>query len=148
MFFKEGQNFPTLDLLLFLQYWYTFLIYIPCFRQTQSTDYEPSLYYTFINKRNGVFLEAKTKCFMDFSCHTSCERDQKQWQIYIYNISLNKCPHSNEHPLAKKKCPPLRLQSQTSIPQRRALPSSLYLENHFIYNSFKSFNYCKDCTGE
>lgn len=78
MFFKEGQNFPTLDLLLFLQYWYTFLIYIPCFRQTQSTDYEPSLYYTFINKRNGVFLEAKPKCFMDFSCHTSCERDQKQ----------------------------------------------------------------------
>ena len=78
MFFKEGQNFPTLDLLLFLQYWYTFLIYIPCFRQTQSTDYEPSLYYAFINKRNGVFLEAKTQCFMDFSCHTSCERDHKQ----------------------------------------------------------------------
>ena len=22
------------------------------------------------------------------------------------NISLNKCPHSNKHPLAKKKCPP------------------------------------------
>ena len=64
------------------------------------------------------------------------------------NISLNKCPHSNKHPLVKKKCPPLRLQSQTSIPQRRALPSSLYLENHFIYNSFKSFNYSKVSTGE
>ena len=56
------------------------------------------------------------------------------------NISLNKCPHSNKHPLAKKKCPPPRLQSQTSIPQRRALPSSLYLENHF--------NYSKVSTGE
>ena len=49
------------------------------------------------------------------------------------NISLNKCPHSNKHPLVKKKCPPLMLQSiPQSIPQRRALPSSLYLENLFL----------------
>ena len=131
MFFKEGQNFPTLDLLLFLQYWYTFLIYIPCFRQTQSTDYEPSLYYAFINKGNGVFLEAKTQWIQTWIFHATHHVKQTKNNDKC-NVSLNRCPHSNKHPLAKKKVPTPRLQSQTSIPQRRVLPSSLYLENLFL----------------
>ena len=67
------------------------------------------------------------------------------------NISLNKCPHSNKHPLAKKNAHPQGYKVKQASHKEEPSPPPYTWKTcfycHFIYNSFKSFNYSKVSTG-